>query len=59
MLNACTKLRYFTRGKEIINRILAENNPLFVQNVTLITTMIDMLVSSMVISRHFHSIGLL
>lgn len=56
MLNACTKLRYFTRGKEIINRILAENNPLFVQNVTLITTMIDMLVSSMVISRHFHSI---
>lgn len=45
MLNACTKLRYFTRGKQIINQILTENNPFFVQNTTLVTTMIDMLVS--------------
>lgn len=44
MLNACTKLRQFTRGKGIINQILEENNPLFVQNTTLVTTMIDMLV---------------
>jgi len=44
MLNACTKLRYFTRGKQIINQILTENNPFFVQNTTLVTTMIDMLV---------------
>jgi hypothetical protein len=52
MLNACTKLRYFTRGKEIINQILAENNSLFVQNTTLITTMIDMLVSLIFIRIH-------
>jgi len=52
MLNACTKLRYFTRGKEIINQILAENNSLFVQNTTLITTMIDMLVTLIFIRIH-------
>ncbi len=45
MINACTKLRYFTQGKQIINQILAENNPLLIQNTTLITSMIDMLVS--------------
>ena len=45
MLNACTKLCYFTRGKEIINKILVDNNPIFIQNTKLITTMIDLLVS--------------
>ncbi len=45
MLNACTKLRDFTRGKLIINQILADKNPLLVHNTTLVTTMIDMLVS--------------
>ncbi len=49
MLNACTKLRHFTRGKDIINRILAENNPVLVRNPTLVTTMIDLLVSLTVV----------
>lgn len=54
MLNACTKLGHFTEGKEIIQQILAKNDPILVQNTTLVTTMIDLLVSSLIPWTDFH-----
>lgn len=53
MLNACTKLGYFTQGKEIIQQILAKNDPLIAQNTTLVTTMIDLLVCSIILLNSF------
>ncbi|CAF0811441.1 unnamed protein product [Adineta ricciae] len=43
MINACSKLGDYARGKEIVDRILVNNDPHLLQNTNLITTMIDML----------------